>query len=131
PAATPHPRPRATLDHRRLPYVTICPLLLPGHVHHGDLPSFPTRRSSDLALVARAWLSATVIGPDPARIRPDHRRQGRPVRPAVGDRKSTRLNSSHVKISYAVFCLKKKREDARGSDQGRRGGRRPSRRRPG
>src|SRR5439155_14215308 len=27
----------------------------------------------------------------------------------VGDRKSTRLNSSHVAISYAVFCLKKKR----------------------
>src|SRR5699024_5290968 len=27
---------------------------------------------------------------------------------AVGDRKSTRLNSSHVSISYAVFCLKKK-----------------------
>src|SRR5690349_23747307 len=27
---------------------------------------------------------------------------------AVGDRKSTRLNSSHVEISYAVFCLKKK-----------------------
>src|SRR5690606_39885483 len=29
-------------------------------------------------------------------------------RPSRGDRKSTRLNSSHVKISYAVFCLKKK-----------------------
>src|SRR5207302_2127951 len=28
---------------------------------------------------------------------------------ARGDRKSTRLNSSHVKISYAVFCLKKKK----------------------
>src|SRR5690606_40479604 len=28
----------------------------------------------------------------------------------IQDRKSTRLNSSHVKISYAVFCLKKKRE---------------------
>src|SRR5690606_39431754 len=28
---------------------------------------------------------------------------------AKGDRKSTRLNSSHVKISYAVFCLKKKK----------------------
>src|SRR5690606_42084622 len=27
----------------------------------------------------------------------------------VADRKSTRLNSSHVKISYAVFCLKKKK----------------------
>src|SRR5699024_11510383 len=27
----------------------------------------------------------------------------------IGDRKSTRLNSSHVSISYAVFCLKKKK----------------------
>src|SRR5437667_1615670 len=27
----------------------------------------------------------------------------------VGDRKSTRLNSSHITISYAVFCLKKKK----------------------
>src|SRR5690606_39411573 len=34
------------------------------------------------------------------------RRQGRRGEPAE-DRKSTRLNSSHVKISYAVFCLKK------------------------
>src|SRR5699024_11765845 len=29
------------------------------------------------------------------------------------DRKSTRLNSSHVSISYAVFCLKKKKEETR------------------
>src|SRR3989442_11704339 len=29
----------------------------------------------------------------------------------VGDRKSTRLNSSHVRISYAVFCLKKKKKN--------------------
>src|SRR5215475_14808011 len=34
----------------------------------------------------------------------------RPPRPARKDRKSTRLNSSHVKISYAVFCLKKKKK---------------------
>src|SRR5690606_39588126 len=36
-----------------------------------------------------------------------------PLHPALAsgtDRKSTRLNSSHVKISYAVFCLKKKNE---------------------
>src|SRR5690606_39305395 len=33
-----------------------------------------------------------------------------PLKPAVRDRKSTRLNSSHVKISYAVFCLKKKKQ---------------------
>src|SRR5690606_41000749 len=31
------------------------------------------------------------------------------VQGLLGDRKSTRLNSSHVKISYAVFCLKKKK----------------------
>src|SRR5699024_12442226 len=32
-----------------------------------------------------------------------------PARGLVEDRKSTRLNSSHVSISYAVFCLKKKK----------------------
>src|SRR5436309_8340477 len=32
-----------------------------------------------------------------------------PAWPPQRDRKSTRLNSSHVKISYAVFCLKKKK----------------------
>src|SRR2546422_3236255 len=31
---------------------------------------------------------------------------------AAGDRKSTRLNSSHGYISYAVFCLKKKKKEA-------------------
>src|SRR5436309_10509230 len=31
-------------------------------------------------------------------------------RRSTSDRKSTRLNSSHVKISYAVFCLKKKKK---------------------
>src|SRR5690606_42021402 len=38
------------------------------------------------------------------------RKRPLPARPVgtAGDRKSTRLNSSHVKISYAVFCLKKK-----------------------
>src|SRR5206468_12869780 len=44
-----------------------------------------------------------------------------PVPPdCAGDRKSTRLNSSHDQISYAAFCLKKKRQDLRGlrlSDQ--------------
>src|SRR5215471_20527779 len=33
-----------------------------------------------------------------------------PDRRSAGDRKSTRLNSSHVEISYAVFCLKKKKQ---------------------
>src|SRR5690625_6529333 len=34
---------------------------------------------------------------------------GLPAKTLIRDRKSTRLNSSHVAISYAVFCLKKKR----------------------
>src|SRR5690349_23254458 len=38
------------------------------------------------------------------RARAEHRVRG------AGDRKSTRLNSSHVEISYAVFCLKKKKK---------------------
>src|SRR5690606_722882 len=45
-----------------------------------------------------------------ARVEPRarrHQRDPRRLRPRP-DRKSTRLNSSHVKISYAVFCLKKK-----------------------
>src|SRR5438034_8857475 len=36
--------------------------------------------------------------------------------PDRGDRKSTRLNSSHTVISYAVFCLKKKKDDRCHSD---------------
>src|SRR5690606_40760693 len=48
--------------------------------------------------------------PHPLAARPPPRGLRRPVPrlPQSPDRKSTRLNSSHVKISYAVFCLKKK-----------------------
>src|SRR5258705_8014512 len=35
---------------------------------------------------------------------------GSPYRAQIPDRKSTRLNSSHLGISYAVFCLKKKKK---------------------
>src|SRR3712207_7139624 len=51
-------------------------------------------------------------GPDALPPAPGPRRaaQGLPrPGPAEGDRKSTRLNSSHANISYAVFCLKKKK----------------------
>src|SRR2546430_10798232 len=47
-------------------------------------------------VVARAWV-------DPAF-------RERLLRDATADRKSTRLNSSHSQISYAVFCLKKKKK---------------------
>src|SRR6266540_632677 len=52
--------------------------------------------------------------------RPARRRErwgGGPVH--RGDRKSTRLNSSHITISYAVFCLKKKKRDRRRTREGR------------
>src|SRR5256885_3854617 len=47
-----------------------------------------------------------------------------PPQPTVGDRKSTRLNSSHLVISYAVFCLKKKKyvEIRTGEKQRKHGG---------
>src|SRR5690606_39940883 len=56
------------------------------------------REGSDRPRHPRGWLHPHARGRRP---RPGDDRQG--------DRKSTRLNSSHVKISYAVFCLKKKK----------------------
>src|SRR3712207_7449480 len=60
-------------------------------------------------------------GEGPPRAPARHRRRLHDVPPlarrqadppvAVRDRKSTRLNSSHANISYAVFCLKKKKTD--------------------
>src|SRR4051794_41732126 len=49
---------------------------------------------------------------------------------AAEDRKSTRLNSSHPSISYAVFCLKKKTKATRGYPPSRRTGGRRLRPRP-
>src|SRR6266536_206731 len=59
----------------------------------------------------RASVSDRVVGdrreqPDAEDLRRPHHRQ----RAALADRKSTRLNSSHEWISYAVFCLKKKKK---------------------
>src|SRR3712207_7476488 len=51
---------------------------------------------------------ATIAGQMPQSLEHDQRRpEPRPAN-TRGDRKSTRLNSSHANISYAVFCLKKK-----------------------
>src|SRR5438034_4564627 len=57
----------------------------------------------------------TTLFRSPARKRHSERAEwpaGRSVRGSAGggDRKSTRLNSSHTVISYAVFCLKKKKD---------------------
>src|SRR5439155_19392866 len=49
------------------------------------------------------------VAPDEQKTKREERRQWRLTTPLSQDRKSTRLNSSHVAISYAVFCLKKKK----------------------
>src|SRR5690606_39744473 len=81
---------------------------------------FPTRRSSDLTRIqVEHPVTEMVTGIDlvaeQLRIAAGHKlriRQEDVVLNghAIEDRKSTRLNSSHVKISYAVFCLKKKKK---------------------
>src|SRR5205807_9389192 len=81
----------------------------PGHPR--DLHSFPTRRSSDLACgnacaagqVCSRGRCAQNCGPQLTLC------SGSCVQERK-DRKSTRLNSSHLVISYAVFCLKKKKK---------------------
>src|SRR5207249_9894677 len=82
-------------------------LLLFHHSHpHPHLPSFPTRRSSDLSPAESPSLATP-----PAKL-PLWRifsRSSAVIAKKFSDRKSTRLNSSHVSISYAVFCLKKKK----------------------
>src|SRR5690606_39345820 len=104
-------------DHARSPPIhALLPLLCERSCVHLDLHSFPTRRSSDLASRVFTLFSLSDCAPAPCCI----------TAPCVGslifycqpatlagqhvpslDRKSTRLNSSHVKISYAAFCLKK------------------------
>src|SRR5699024_12864646 len=89
-----------------------------GYLHPLPLYSFPTRRSSDLLSHGVVWAgkrtkvrkgtyadcedAAMVVICAGAAQKPGE------TRLQLVDRKSTRLNSSHVSISYAVFCLKKK-----------------------
>src|SRR2546430_6011605 len=83
--------PRSTL----FPYTTL--FRSPGsvRVHHVDLGvAVAMARERDLRPIGRP--ARLLIG------------AGRVRQPRLRDRKSTRLNSSHSQISYAVFCLKKK-----------------------
>src|SRR5690625_6665367 len=64
---------------------------------------YTTLFRSQRPAVSRSASSTPRTGPRGRR--PGHRSS---CTEACGDRKSTRLNSSHVAISYAVFCLKKK-----------------------
>src|SRR3712207_7820255 len=84
---------------------------------------FPYRRSSDLPLIPGLRRLALRVQPAAAHeaaaagdlkrnddtVAGCELRHRRPDRLDDADRKSTRLNSSHANISYAVFCLKKKK----------------------
>src|SRR5690606_39871075 len=92
------------------------PFLFYSHRAHRDLHSFPTRRSSDLVRLLQRDRVRRVLGdelPHPVEDRPQPQLQPLARARPPPDRKSTRLNSSHVKISYAVFCLKKKNTHTR------------------
>src|SRR5438034_5640109 len=87
--------------------------------HHRDLHSFPTRRSSDLhpdvQEAAVVGVPHVVLGEDVGAFvvcKPGASLDEAALTDfcAERDRKSTRLNSSHTVISYAVFCLKKKKK---------------------
>src|SRR5690606_40521465 len=107
-------------------HASLLPSPFPVHLSPSprSLHSFPTRRSSDLRRAVSNLLTelrpavlgreaTDQAGLDAAMTELDGTENlGRIGANAVLalslDRKSTRLNSSHVKISYAVFCLKKK-----------------------
>src|SRR2546430_9567272 len=84
--------PRSTL----FPYTTLFRSLKVAQLEHGDwgVRAAEAARGGSIGVL-----------PDP---RCFHRAQPRPPGRPSQDRKSTRLNSSHSQISYAVFCLKKK-----------------------
>src|SRR5690242_21250813 len=99
------PPPRSTL----FPYTTLfrsCGLTRALHaLVHGDvLGAFAMNPLGVLMLPLMALMVAWSQGWQPRVLQPVM---------TVADRKSTRLNSSHMSISYAVFCLKKKRKKLR------------------
>src|SRR5207248_11536694 len=95
-------------------YLYLCHQL----VDHLDLHSFPTRRSSDLIVDHHVGVRASdrhLRFVDPEYVAGVGSVDDGERKPLADrhlqreDRKSTRLNSSHRTISYAVFCLKKKK----------------------
>src|SRR2546427_4174072 len=101
------PRPRERADaraaHGRVPEQVVVDVRRERRPHHqGRVQQQALQRLERSA-------ADQLVAPDHerARRREAHVRGGRVEH---GDRKSTRLNSSHSQISYAVFCLKKKKE---------------------
>src|SRR2546427_6529960 len=99
---------------RRPPRSTLFPYTTLFRSHHRVVRFENGGRIGELRLV-RAGEELGAAHPRRDRVQlPDDAGQGRVDAAAVAlvvqDRKSTRLNSSHSQISYAVFCLKKKKK---------------------
>src|SRR5256885_12396786 len=93
---------------RRPPRSTLFPYTTLFRSHHpfGGLVGAVHRTVPErVGILLRAFAGQDPVGVD------DDRRRRIPTRSGTVDRKSTRLNSSHLVISYAVFCLKKKKND--------------------
>src|SRR3712207_7718083 len=74
---------------------------------------FRSREEEDLAVGVLGHVAVDDVACDPVvddAVAVVHRPPGLAVGEVHVDRKSTRLNSSHANISYAVFCLKKKKK---------------------
>src|SRR5207302_10186926 len=97
--------PRSTL----FPYTTLFRSSLSQRCER-DVPGYPCQDRAHQLVPAGAPdrdANRAAVRPGEARSKPLRRAES--IAPRFADRKSTRLNSSHVKISYAVFCLKKKK----------------------
>src|SRR5207249_10475567 len=89
------------------PSLPTCLLFFQDSADHQNLHSFPTRRSSDLEALQNAIKHS---GSQQIQVSLSVELNEIRLTDLIQlDRKSTRLNSSHVSISYAVFCLKKKK----------------------
>src|SRR2546430_7012680 len=84
---------------RRPPRSTLFPYTTLFRSLHVGLNSWP------VAELEEPFARAARVDPYPSVVSPV------PTPSSVRDRKSTRLNSSHSQISYAVFCLKKKKKN--------------------
>src|SRR2546426_4363719 len=90
------------------PYTT---LFRSGQGSDGSEPQLPARQGPGLGRLGGERFARQLAVADAVRDRLlRHRVHGDGGEPLRLDRKSTRLNSSHLVISYAVFCLKKKKK---------------------
>src|SRR5437773_9565622 len=104
------------MDSSSLRLLTLCYHLWLSFFFFTDPPTaelYTLSLHDALTISARRARAGSRAGATARRRAPGNRRSRRPWLPrttSCRDRKSTRLNSSHITISYAVFCLKKKKK---------------------